>query len=116
MSSATIFKTVQEENYRLVSQRIVTQTRIAFYQVLVAKEQLRLQEAQIGRLEQNLSENERRRDAGLIDEYAVLQIQVQLSNQRPLLIEAEYGVLEAYRNLKLVWACLINWNSRQLEI
>lgn len=102
LSSATIFKTVQEENYRLVSQRIVTQTRIAFYQVLVAKEQLRLQEAQIGRLEQNLSENERRRDAGLIDEYAVLQIQVQLSNQRPLLIEAEYGVLEAYRNLKLV--------------
>ncbi len=102
LSSATIFKTVQEENYRLVSQQIVTQTRIAFYQVLVANEQLRLQEAQIGRLEQNLSENERRRDAGLIDEYAVLQIQVQLSNQRPQLIEAQYSVLEAYRNLKLV--------------
>ena len=102
LSSASIFRTVQLENYRSVSQQIVTQTRIAFYQVLVAKEQLRLQEAQISRLEQNLRENERRRNAGLIDEYAVLQIQVQLSNQRPLLIEAEYAVLEAYRNLKLV--------------
>jgi outer membrane protein TolC len=102
LSSASIFRTVQLENYRSVSQQIVTQTRLAFYQVLVAKEQLRLQEAQIDRLEQNLNENERRRDAGLIDEYAVLQIQVQLSNQRPLLIEAEYAVLEAYRNLKLV--------------
>ncbi len=102
LSSATIFRTVQLENFRSVSQQIVTQTRIAYYQVLVAKEQLRLQQAQIDRLEQNLNENERRRDAGLIDEYAVLQIQVQLNNQRPLLIEAEYAVLEAYRNLKLV--------------
>lgn len=102
LSSATIFKTVQQENYRSVSQQIVTQTRIAYYQVLVAKEQLRLQQAQIDRLQQNLSENERRRDAGLVDEYAVLQLQVQLSNQQPLLIEAEYAVLEAYRNLKYV--------------
>jgi outer membrane protein TolC len=102
LSSATIFRTVQNENYRAVSQQIVTRTRIAYYQVLVAKEQLRLQQAQINRLEQNLSENERRKDAGLVDEYAVLQLQVQLSNQRPLLIEAEYALLEAYRNLKFV--------------
>ncbi len=102
LSSATIFRTVQLENYRAISQQIVTQTRIAYYQTLVAKEQLRLQKAQIERLEQNLSENERRKDIGLIDEYGVLQIKVQLSNQRPMLIEAEYAVLEAYRNLKLV--------------
>ncbi len=102
LSSATIFRTVQLENYRAVSQQVVTQARIAYYQVLVAKEQFRLQQAQINRLEQNLRENKQRLNAGLIDEYAVLQIQVQLSNQRPLLIEAEYGVLETYRNLKFV--------------
>ncbi|MBO6792948.1 MAG: TolC family protein [Balneolaceae bacterium] len=102
LSSATVYRTVQDENFRAVSQQIVTQTRIAYYQVLVAKEQLRLQQSQIKRLEQNLSENQRRRDAGLVDEYAVLQLQVQLSNQKPLLIEAEYGLMEAYRNLKYV--------------
>lgn len=102
LSSATIYRTVQLENHRAVSQQIVTQARIAYYQTLVAKEQLRLQKAQIERLEQNLTENERRRDKGLIDEYGVLQIKVQLSNQRPMLIEAEYAVLEAYRNLKLI--------------
>ena len=85
LSSATIFRTVQLENHRAVSQQIVTQSRIAYYQTLVAKEQLRLQKAQIERLEQNLTENERRRDKGLIDEYGVLQIKVQLSNQRPML-------------------------------
>ncbi len=102
LSSATVYRTVQDENFRAVSQQIVTQTRIAYYQVLVAKEQLRLQQSQIKRLEQNLSENQRRRDAGLVDEYAVLQLQVQLSNQKPLLIEAEYGLMEAYRNLKFI--------------
>lgn len=100
LSSATVFKMVQEENLRLVSQQVVTQTRLAYYQVLAAIEQLRLQKAQINRLEQNLNENEKRAAAGIVDDYSVLQLQVQLSNQKPLLIEAEYAVLEAYRNLK----------------
>lgn len=102
LSTAAIFKTVQEENYRATSQQVITQTRIAYYQVLAIKEQLRLQESQINRLEQNLSENQARQRAGLVDSYDVLRIEVQLSNQRPQLIEAEYAVDEAYRNLKVV--------------
>lgn len=101
LSSATVFKTVQTENFRAISQQVITQTRIAYYSVLAAKEQFRLQETQIKRLEQNLKENEARQRAGLVDEYAVLSLKVQLSNQRPQLIEAEYGVDEAYRMLKI---------------
>lgn len=102
LSTSTIFKTVQQENLRAATQQIITQTRSAYYQVLVAKEQLRLQETQIRRLEENLRENESRLDAGLVDDYAVLQLKVQLSNQRPQLIEAEYAVDGAYRELKKV--------------
>tara|TARA_R110000868_G_scaffold259361_9_gene517441 strand:- start:44022 stop:45497 length:1476 start_codon:yes stop_codon:yes gene_type:complete len=101
LSSATVFKTVQSENFRAISQQIITQTRIAYYSVLAATEQFRLQETQIKRLEQNLKENEAREKAGLVDEYAVLSIRVQLSNQRPQLIEAKYGIDEAYRILKI---------------
>lgn len=101
LSTSEIFKTVQQENLRATTQQIITQTRIAYYQVLVAKEQLRLQQAQINRLEQNLKDNQARQEAGLVDEYAVLQLEVQLSNQRPQLIEAEYAVDEAYRDLKV---------------
>ncbi|MEQ9309369.1 MAG: TolC family protein [Balneolaceae bacterium] len=101
LSSATVFKTVQKENYRAISQQVITQTRIAYYSVLAAKEQFRLQETQIKRLEQNLKDNEARQRAGLVDEYAVLSLRVQLSNQRPQLIEAEYAVDEAYRILKV---------------
>ncbi|MEQ8523956.1 TolC family protein [Gracilimonas sp.] len=101
LSTSEIFKTVQQENLRATTQQIITQARVAYYQVLVAKEQLRLQEAQIKRIEQNLKENKARQQAGLVDEYAVLQLEVQLSNQRPQLIEAKYAVDEAYRNLKV---------------
>ncbi|MDR9418376.1 TolC family protein [Gracilimonas sp.] len=101
LSTSVIFKTVQEENLRAVTQQVITQTRSAYYGVLVAKEQVRLQEAQINRLEQNLEENRSRQRAGLVDDYAVTQLEVQLSNQRPQLIEAEYALKEAYRNLKV---------------
>ena len=65
-------------------------------------EQLRLQESQISRLEQNLNENEKRQQAGLVDEYDVLRLKVQLSNQKPQLVDAQYALEEAYRNLKVV--------------
>lgn len=110
LSTSTIFKTVQQENLRATTQQIITQTRIAYYQVLVAEEQHRLQETQIRRLEENLRENKSRRDAGLVDDYSVLQIEVQLSNQRPELIEAKYAVDEAYRNLKQVLGIPLEMN------
>lgn len=102
LSSATVFKTVQDENLRATTQQIITQTRIAYYQVLASLEQLRLQEIQIERLEQNLKENEAREEAGLVDSYATLSLRVQLSNQRPQQIEALYAVAESYRVLKIV--------------
>lgn len=102
LSTSAIFKTVQEENLRAVSQQVTTQTRIAYYQVLAAQEQLRLQQAQIRRLEDNLETNRRRYEAGLVDEYSIMQLEVQLSNQRPQLIEAEYALNAAYRNLNAV--------------
>lgn len=102
IGSSKVYKAVQEENLRATAQQIVTQTRIAYYNVLVAEEQLRLQEATVERLEENLKENESRQRAGLIDEYDVLQVRVQLSNQRPQLTQAQYAVDEAYRKLAMV--------------
>lgn len=101
LSTSTIYKTVQSENLRATTQQVITQARTAYYRVLIAREQLRLQEAQINRLEQNLRENKSRQQAGLVDEYSVLQLEVQLSNQQPQLIEAQYAVDEAYRDLKV---------------
>lgn len=101
ISSSQLYKSAQAENLRATTQQIVTNTRIAYYNVLVAEEQLRLQQTTVDRIRQNLRENRSRQEAGLIDEYAVLQVEVQLSNQEPQLTQARYAVEEAYRELNL---------------
>lgn len=101
ISSSQLFKSAQAENLRATTQQIVTETRIAYYNVLVAEEQLRLQQSTVDRLRENLRENRARQKAGLIDEYAVLQVEVQLSNQEPQLTQARYAVEQAYRELNL---------------
>lgn len=102
INSAELFKAAQAENMRATSQQIVTQTRIAYYNALIAEQQVRLQQATVQRLRENLEENRARQRAGLLDQYDVLQVEVQLSNQEPQLTQARYAVLQAYRELKLV--------------
>ncbi|HKK44858.1 MAG TPA: TolC family protein [Balneolaceae bacterium] len=102
ISSSKLYKAAQAEDLRATTQQIVTQTRLAYYDVLVAREQLRLQQVIVERLQKELQDNKARQRAGLVDQYAVLQVQVELSNQEPQLTQAQYGVKQAYRQLKLV--------------
>ncbi|MDZ7694843.1 MAG: TolC family protein [Balneolaceae bacterium] len=102
ISSSELYKAAQAENLRATTQQIVTQTRMQYYNILVAEEQLRLQRETLERLRENLKENRARKKAGLIDEYAVTQVEVQLSNQEPQLTQARYNVQQAYRELNMV--------------
>ena len=108
ISSSSVFESVQVENVRSTIQQIITQARKSFHAVLIADEQLRLQEATINRIEENLEENRSRYEAGLIEEYDVLRLEVQLANQEPQLEDAQLAVEEAYRNLKEVMALPID--------
>jgi outer membrane protein TolC len=102
ISSSTLFKAAQQENLRATTQQVVTETRKAYHRVLIAEEQQRLQLASINRLEENLEDNRGRLRAGLVEEYDVLRLEVQLANQRPELRETELAIDQAYRNLKIV--------------
>lgn len=108
IGSSKVYKAVQSENLRATAQQVVTQTRIAYYNVLAAEEQFRLQKATIDRLRKNLDENESRKEAGLVDQYSVLQVQVQLSNQQPQLTQSKYAVEQAYRELSVVLGIPLN--------
>lgn len=104
ISSSSVFKSLQVESLRSTVQQVITQSRKAFHGVLIAEEQLRLQEATVNRIEKNLEENQSRYKAGLIEEYDVLRLEVQLANQGPQLKDAQLAVEEAHRNLKEVMA------------
>ncbi|MDZ7683489.1 MAG: TolC family protein [Fodinibius sp.] len=99
VSSSKLFKAAQSENLLATAQQTVTQTRQAFYQVLIAKEQLRLQRDRMERIEQNLEDTRKRLEQGFVDEYAVQQLEVQLSNQKPQVTQAEFAVEDATNNL-----------------
>lgn len=101
ISSAELFKSASEEAQRGTSQQIVTQTRTAFYQVLFAEQNFELQQKIISRLEENLRQNKARVDAGLLDNYEILRLEVSLANQRPMLEEARFAISQAYRKLSI---------------
>lgn len=111
VSSSSLFKSAQQENLRATVQQTITEARKAYHAALVAKEQYRLQEATVNRLEENLRENRARQQAGMADEYDVLRLEVQLSNQEPQLEDAKLNIDESYRNLKEVMGLPLDFNA-----
>ncbi|MDZ7658752.1 TolC family protein [Fodinibius sp.] len=99
VSTSSLYKKAQSEGLRATAQGIVTQTRMAYYQLLIAKEQVRLQESRLERVRENLSDTRKSYEQGLVDEYAVMQLEVQLENIKPELTSAEFSQKEAVRNL-----------------
>lgn len=101
ISSAEIYLSAQQEGKRQVAQQVVTETRIAFANVLYAEQNLKLQQNIIDRLKENLRQNKARVEAGLLDAYEVLRLEVTLSNQEPQLAEARFALDQAYRQLSI---------------
>ncbi|SHG04131.1 Outer membrane protein TolC [Fodinibius roseus] len=99
VSTSSLYKAAQTEGMRATAQGIVTQTRMAYYQVLIAREQVRLQQSRLNRVEENLEDTRTMYEQGMVDEYAVIQLEVQLENIRPELTSAEFSKREAVRNL-----------------
>ena len=99
ISSSELFKAAQSENLRAISQGIVTQIRIAYYRALAARESLKLIQAQADRVRSNLEDTRKRAEQGFVDDYAVLQLEVQLGNLEPQITRARFSVDSSLRNL-----------------
>lgn len=81
------------------------ETRVAYYQALLAREQIGVQEASVRLLERELLDNQRRFDAGSVPRFNVLRAEVELANARPRLIRAQ----NAWRNGKTYLASLLGY-------
>ncbi len=102
ISTSTVFRIAQLENFRATSQQVVTQIRQAYYAVLLSKQQLDLQRASLERLKANLDDNVARSKSGIIDEYEVLRLQVQVKNEEPKVLQVENQLSEALRSVKII--------------
>lgn len=101
VTSGSVYRLAARENQRAMAQRIVSGTRSAYYAVLAAQAQKTVADATISRLRSNLDENRARAVAGLLDEYDVLRLEVQLANELPKQAEAADAVATAFRALNL---------------
>jgi TolC family type I secretion outer membrane protein len=81
-------------------------TRVAYYDVLVAEQQITVNEASVALLNEELQDQQRRYDAGTVPRFNVLQAEVAVANARPPLINAR----NAYRIAKNNLSNLLGYN------
>ena len=80
-------------NYQTVLADTLLAVRIAYDDVLVAAQQISVNEASVQLLTRELDDAKRRFDAGTVPQFDVLRARVELANERPHLIQAR----NAYR-------------------
>src|SRR5882724_3713271 len=81
-------------------------TRVAYYDVLVAEQQILVNEASVNLLNEELQDQQRRYEAGTVPRFNVLQAEVAVANDRPPLIKAR----NAYRIAKNNLSNLLGYN------
>src|SRR6266404_4919314 len=100
-----------KEQALLEYQRVVADTlaeaRVAYYDILLAAEQIGVQEASMKLLTKELEDTTRRFDAGTVPRFNVLRAEVELANTRPRLIRAR----NAHRLAKNNLANLLGYNA-----
>ena len=77
--------------YQAVIAEALLQVRVAYYDVLLGKQQISVQEASVALLERELQDTRRRYEAGTVPQFNVLRAEVELANARPRLIRARNG-------------------------
>jgi len=76
--------------------------RLAYYDVLLADQQITVNEASVNLLQRELEDQQSRYDAGTVPKLNVLRAEVALANERPALIQARNNYRVAKNNLSVV--------------
>lgn len=99
VSAAGRFRSLQVEGVRGTAQSVVSAVREAYLGALLDAEELRLTENSIERVRQTLEEARAMNRAGLISDYDVLRLEVEIANLEPNLRRAQNAVAARKREL-----------------
>jgi len=86
-------------NYQTSVADTLLNVRIAYYDVLLAAQQITVQEASVKLLQKEQDDQQHRLDAGTVPKFNVLRAEVAVANQRPTLINARNSYRIAKNNL-----------------
>jgi len=99
VGAAAHYRGLQREALRGRTQQAVTRVRIAFYEMLLAQEDVRLTENSLRRVGIALKETRAMQEAGLVQAYDVLRLEVERANLEPNLGRARQRRTAARRTL-----------------
>ena len=97
--SATAMQQQALAVYRTVVADTLLQVRLAYYDVLLAAQQITVREASVKLLQQELADQQHRFKAGAVPHFNVLRAEVTLANEQPFLIQARNNYRIAKNNL-----------------
>jgi TolC family type I secretion outer membrane protein len=86
-------------NYQTAVADAVLDVQIGYFDVLLAEQQIVVQEASVDLLSRELADTKQRFDAGTVPRFNVLRAEVELANARPRLIRARNAFRIAKNNL-----------------
>ncbi len=89
-------------NYQTAVADTLVNTRVAYYDVLMATQQIVVHEASVNLLNSQLEDQQRRFDAGTVPRFNVLRAEVAVANERPALIRARNEYRIAKNNLSVL--------------
>ena len=104
VGAAARFEGLQREALRGRTQQTVTRVRLAFYDVLLGQEEVRLTENSLRRVRESLRETRAMEEAGLSSYYDVLRLEVEVANLEPDLRRARNRRDAARRTLAVEMA------------
>jgi outer membrane protein len=85
--------------FQTVRDDVLLATRLAYYDVLLAAQEITVNEASVNLLQKEWEDQQRRYEAGTVPKLNVLRAEVALANQRPALIQARNNYRTAKNNL-----------------
>jgi len=106
LRSASVTKKQAVAIYQTAVADTLLQVRLAYYNVLLAEQQIVVNEASVKLLQKELEDQQHRLDAGTVPKFNVLRAEVAVANQRPALIKAR----NSYRIAKNNLANLLGYN------
>ena len=99
LRTAGVTKQQALAQYQTVMADTLLGARTAYYDVLLAAQQITVHEASVNLLQKELEDQQRRYDAGTVPHFNVLRAEVAVANERPALIQARNNYRITKNNL-----------------
>ena len=99
LRTASVTKQQALAQYQTVIADTLLGARTAYYDVLLAAQQITVHEASVNLLQKELEDQQRRYDAGTVPHFNVLRAEVAVANERPALIQARNNYRITKNNL-----------------